>query len=114
MIDLRDKDRQAICKIAEHVFSTGTEIWAYGSRVKGQNHDTSDLDLVVHFPPGQDRNSDYEQLSLFIEQLRDTNIPIIVQVLAWHSLPDHFRTNIRSHYQVLWKKQSQPGTRVIE
>ena len=88
---------------AEHVFSTGTEIWAYGSRVKGQNHDTSDLDLVVHFPPEQGRNSDYEQLSVFIEQLRDSNIPIIVHVLAWHSVPDHFRTNIRSHYQVLWK-----------
>ena len=78
MIDLRDKDRRAICKIAEHVFSTGTEIWAYGSWVKGQNHDTSDLDLVVHFSPGQDRNIDYEQLSLFIEQLRNSNIQIFV------------------------------------
>lgn len=106
MIDLRDKDRQAICEIAQKLFVKGTEIWAYGSRVKGTNHDTSDLDLVVHFPPEQDKDDDYEQLSLFIETLRDSNIPIIVQVMAWHSIPDHFRTNIQSNYQVLW--QSSP------
>jgi len=104
MIDLRDKDRRAICNLADQVFATGTQIWAYGSRVKGTNHDTSDLDLVVHFPPKQERSTDYEQLSSFIELLRDSNIPIIVQALAWHSIPEHFRTNIQSHYQVLWTK----------
>ncbi len=102
MIDLRERDRQAICEIAEKQFARGTEIWAYGSRVKGTNHDTSDLDLVVHFPPAQDTDADYEQLSSFIEALRDSNIPIIVQVMAWHSVPDYFRTNIQSNYQVLW------------
>ncbi|WP_422446137.1 MULTISPECIES: nucleotidyltransferase domain-containing protein [unclassified Endozoicomonas] len=30
-------------------------MWAYGSRVKGTNHDNSDLDLAVHFPPDQAR-----------------------------------------------------------
>ncbi|WP_067517579.1 nucleotidyltransferase family protein [Endozoicomonas ascidiicola] len=103
MIDLREKDREAICEIAEKVFTEGAEIWAYGSRVKGTNHDTSDLDLVVHFPPEQDKGDDYEQLSLFIETLRDSNIPIIVQALAWHSIPEQFRTTILSNYQVLWK-----------
>ena len=103
MIDLREKDRKAICSLAEKIFSQSTEIWAYGSRVKGTNHDTSDLDLVVHFPLEQDKNVDYEQLSTFIEALSDSNIPIIVQVMAWHSIPDNFRNNIQSHYQVLWQ-----------
>lgn len=103
MIDLREKDRQAISDIADSVFNQGTEIWAYGSRVKGKNHDTSDLDLVVHFPASQDKMTDYEQLSTFIETLRDSNIPIIVQALAWHSIPEHFRTNIKAHYHVLWQ-----------
>lgn len=101
MIDLREKDRKAICAIAEQVFTPGTKIWAYGSRVKGTNHDTSDLDLVVHFPTGQDRMTDYEQLSAFLETLRDSTIPIIVQALAWHSIPDHFREGIEANYQVL-------------
>ena len=28
------------------------EVWAYGSRVNGQSHDGSDLDLVLHGPAG--------------------------------------------------------------
>ena len=106
MIDLREKDRLAICDIAEKIFTENTELWAYGSRVKKTNHDTSDLDLVVHFPPEQDKSIDYEQLSHFIETLRDSNIPIIVQVTAWHSIPDNFRSNIQSLYQVLWHNRS--------
>lgn len=106
MIDLREKARLAICGIAEKIFSENTRIWAYGSRVKKANHDTSDLDLVVHFPPEQDKSTDYEQLSCFIETLRDSNIPIIVQVMAWHSIPDNFRNNIQSDYQVLWHNHS--------
>ncbi|MGI2026462.1 nucleotidyltransferase family protein [Endozoicomonas acroporae] len=105
MIDLRDKDRKAICTIAEQIFVPGTEIWVYGSRVKGTNHDTSDLDLVVHFPPDQDKMTDYEQLSLFLETLRDSNIPIIVQALAWHSIPDTFREEIDKKHQLLWRCQ---------
>ena len=102
MIDLREKDRKAICALAAQHFPEGTEIWAYGSRVKGTNHDTSDLDLVVHFPEDQERMKGFSQLADFIEALRDSNIPIIVQVLAWHGIPEHFKTNIQSCYQVLW------------
>ena len=103
MIDLRKKDRTAICEFASQVFDQGTEIWAYGSRVKGTNHDASDLDLVVHFSPEQESAEGFEQLSAFIEALRDSNIPIIVQVMAWSAIPDHFKTNIKSCYQVLWR-----------
>ena len=106
MIDLREKDRKAICNLAEQIFPAGTEIWAYGSRVKGTNHDTSDLDLVVHFPAGQERTEGFNQLADFVEALRDSNIPIIVQVMAWHAIPDHFKQNIQACYQVLWTAAS--------
>ncbi len=102
MIDLREKDYLAICELAAKVFSKGTAIWAYGSRVKGTNHDTSDLDLVVHFPPAQDKSEDLHQLATFIESLRDSNIPIIVQVMAWHCIPESFQENIKQCYEVLW------------
>ena len=107
MIDLREKDRKAICALAAQIFVAGTEIWAYGSRVKGTNHDTSDLDLVVHFPQEQERAEGFSQLADFIEALRDSNIPIIVQVMAWHSIPEHFKANIQSCYQVLWAAPSE-------
>ncbi|MCL6270778.1 nucleotidyltransferase domain-containing protein [Sansalvadorimonas sp. 2012CJ34-2] len=107
MIDLRDKDREEICRIAVQVFAPGTEIWAYGSRVKGTNHDTSDLDLVVHFPSGQSKDQDLSQLSAFLERLRDSNIPIVVQALAWHCIPDSFRDTIKACYQVLWAARGE-------
>ncbi|MGI9274482.1 MAG: nucleotidyltransferase family protein [Endozoicomonas sp.] len=106
MIDLREKDRQAICDLAEPIFPPGTEIWAYGSRVKGTCHDTSDLDLVVHFPQSQEKTEGFNQLADFLEALRDSNIPIIVQVMAWHAIPEHFKANIQSCYQVLWVSPS--------
>ncbi len=47
MLNLRAKDHTALCKIADNCFITRIEIWAYGSRVNGDSHDASDLDLVI-------------------------------------------------------------------
>lgn len=101
MIDLREKDRIAICKLAKIHLPQGSEIWAYGSRVKGTNHDCSDLDLVVHFPPDQSRLECLSVLDDFIEALKESNIPIIVQALAWNSIPDYFQSSILERYEVL-------------
>ncbi len=105
MIDLREQDYNAINTIAKNIFSKGTEIWAYGSRVKGTNHDTSDLDLVVRFPCLSDdalldKMQSLTQLDDFIEALKESNVPIIVQALAWNSIPDRFRTTISERYEV--------------
>ena len=32
------------------------EVWAYGSRVRGDHYDASDLDLVARFPATEKRN----------------------------------------------------------
>lgn len=101
MIDLREKDRESVCDLASQIFTRGTRLRAYGSRVKGTNHDTSDLDIVVHFPDGQDEHDSFDQLTAFIEALRDSNIPIIVQALSWSAITESFKTNIKSCYQVL-------------
>ncbi|WP_252179626.1 nucleotidyltransferase domain-containing protein [Endozoicomonas sp. 4G] len=101
MIDLREKDRKSVCDLASQIFPCGTILWAYGSRVKGTHHDASDLDLVVHFPDGQDDIDSFNQLATFNEALRDSNIPIIVQVLSWSAIPESFKTNIKSCYEVL-------------
>ncbi|PJE77708.1 hypothetical protein CI610_03364 [invertebrate metagenome] len=111
MIDLRQKDHRAICLLAEKTFPVGTEIWAYGSRIKGTNHETSDLDLVVHFPKTLDNIESSRLLSDFIEALRESTIPIIVQVMAWHDIPDLFKKNIQDHYQALWPESSSDPLR---
>ena len=88
MIDLREKDLHAIENLAQKYLVSGTELRAYGSRVKGTALDTSDLDLMMFTP-----NGEVNDLFTFQEALRESNIPIFVQVFDWNHLPDNFRLN---------------------
>lgn len=101
MIDLRKKDHDTLCALAQQFFLPGTEIWAYGSRVKGTNHETSDLDLVVRFPECADRKMQEQQLERFCEAVQESTIPILVQILCWHSIPEYFKKTIGKRYEVL-------------
>jgi len=96
---LRAKDKLQICAIAARIFQEPVEIWAYGSRVDGTAHDTSDLDLVV-------RNKALTRLDIdefidFKEALTNSNIPILVQVMDWGRIPQSFHKNILLAYEVL-------------
>ena len=100
MLDLRDKDHNSICKIAKKCFKTPIEIWAYGSRVNGDCHDASDLDIVI-------RTVDLVPLASgelldFQEQIQESNIPILVQVLDWNKIPESFHTNILKKHEVIY------------
>jgi len=75
------------------------EVWAYGSRVKAQAHDGSDLDLVLRNPGQLDRAQD--RLPALRDALEESNIPILMEVLDWARLPAEFRREIeRSHVVV--------------
>lgn len=75
------------------------EVWAYGSRVRGDHYDASDLDLVARFPP--DETSDPFRLSALGEAFSESNLPIIVQLLDWDRIPAAFRDEILAGYVVL-------------
>ena len=75
------------------------EVWAYGSRVNGDCHEASDLDLVlrgVGLEPIPVR-----ELSELIDAFEESNIPILIDVHDWASLPSSFHKNIESSYVVL-------------
>jgi predicted nucleotidyltransferase len=75
------------------------EVWAYGSRVNGQAHDGSDLDLVLRNPVEPDRPQ--SRLGALRDALEESNLPILVEVLDWARLPEEFRREIeRSHVVV--------------
>lgn len=96
---LRDKDRQTLIEIFESIH-TPIEVWAYGSRVKGSAHSGSDLDLVLR---SESLNgiplSEYNELC---ERIRNSNIPILVELRDWATLPDNFYQNILQHHEVLF------------
>lgn len=96
---LRDKDKEALVKIFSSV-QLPIEVWAYGSRVTGEAHDGSDLDLVI-------RSHSLEALpaGLMIDlkkSIYKSTIPILVDLFDWARLPESFHKNIEAHHEVLY------------
>ena len=48
-LDFPEKYKAALYRILR-LYAPYQEIWAYGSRVKGNHHEASDLDLVIRAP----------------------------------------------------------------
>ncbi|MFI3246548.1 MAG: nucleotidyltransferase domain-containing protein [Ferrimonas sp.] len=99
MIDLREKDRVRIIALANQHLPHKTELWAYGSRVKGTNHDASDLDLVL--VSGSRDDFSLSDMQAFKDALQDSTIPILIQVLSWWHIPESFQHNIKQCYEIL-------------
>ncbi len=78
---------------------TPSRILAFGSRVNGEAHDTSDLDLVI--VSNDKKKIDIDDFLDFKENLQKSNIPIIVQVLDWYRIPTSFHQNILTNYEIL-------------
>ncbi len=80
----------------------GVETWAYGSRVNGNSHEASDLDLVLR---GTDLEPIPERtLSDLMDAFEASNIPILIDVHDWARLPSSFHETIKPNYVVV-----QPG-----
>ncbi len=75
------------------------EFWAYGSRVNGNCHDASDLDLVVRRPSSLTLPT--ENIAQLKQAFKDSNLPIIVDLMDWAYLPDSYRVEIMKRYVVI-------------
>ena len=99
---LKPRHRRMLEEILrEHV--PGVEVWAYGSRVSGQSHDGSDLDLVLRAP-------DLEEIPIgklveLEEALRLSTIPFLVEARDWARLPESFCREIERDFVVLVERQ---------
>ena len=96
---IRDKDRKTLHDIFDCV-DIPIEVWAYGSRVNNTGHAGSDLDLVV-------RSSDLSQLPYdtwlnITERIRESNVPILVELHDWARLPESFQINIARQHEVFY------------
>ncbi|MCZ2357063.1 MAG: nucleotidyltransferase domain-containing protein [Bacteroidia bacterium] len=100
---LRDKDKKSLLAI----FSTlniPVEIWAFGSRVSGEAHEGSDLDLVIRTHNLQKlSNETFLNLKAKIQQ---SNIPILVELFDWNHLPKGFLKNIENNHELLFSNLS--------
>jgi len=96
---IREKDKLKIINLATTKVKIPSELWAFGSRVNGDAHDTSDLDLVI--VPAKNERLDIDEFIDFKDSLRESNIPIIVQVMDWNKIPKSFHDNILENYEVM-------------
>ena len=87
------------------------EVWAYGSRVNGQSHDGSDLDLALRGLNLEPLGYEYVEL---VEALEQSNIPILVQVHDWARLPESFHREIERDYVVVQSKSTEETAEVME
>ncbi|MBP7477446.1 MAG: nucleotidyltransferase domain-containing protein [Chitinophagales bacterium] len=99
---IREKDRQTLMQIFSEE-DIPMEVWAYGSRINGTAHEGSDLDLVI-----RSKNLKPFPLSVYsaiCEKIKDSNIPILVELRDWAMLPESFHRNISMKYEVLYSNQ---------
>lgn len=100
---LREKDRQRLLNIFSRI-DRPVEIWAYGSRVAGTAHPGSDLDLVIRSADGL--ALPFTLLNALKAQIRDSNIPILVELRDWARLPPNFHQQIEARHEVLFQNIS--------
>jgi predicted nucleotidyltransferase len=96
---LREKDRQTLMSIFSSI-NYPMDVLAYGSRVNGEAHDGSDLDLAVCGKNSQSLPIDvYFKL---LKKIQDSNIPILVDIKDFYALPSKFRQSIESKHEVFY------------
>lgn len=93
-IDLRPEHLSEVKRLIKS-YLPDTEVWAYGSRVKGLARKNSDLDLVAF--------SDKDDTLLFQlkEAFEESYLPFRVDLFAWQDLPESFHQNILEHKVIL-------------
>ena len=89
--------------LREHL--PGIEVWAYGSRVNGQSHDGSDLDLVLRAPDLQE--VPISPLADLTEALHNSTLPFLIEARDWVRLPERFHREIERGYVVIQNDASK-------
>ena len=83
-----------------HLKDQAVEVLAYGSRLTANFHSGSDLDLVIRNT--KDRSLPVKRMFDLLEDIRESNVPILVDVLDWARIPDEFHTQIERQHLVIW------------
>jgi predicted nucleotidyltransferase len=78
-------------------YCPNAEIWAFGSRVFGEAHEGSDLDLAV-ISLGKTSIPLYELRN----KIQESVIPFLVDIIAFNSIPQSFKDEILRNYAVIY------------
>jgi predicted nucleotidyltransferase len=80
-------------------YCPNAQIWAYGSRVGGDAHNGSDLDLVV-----KDFGDENLDIATLKGMFTDSNIPFFIDISEFDKLPEYFQQEILKNYIIIYPK----------
>ena len=107
MIDLKPHHLEEVQQIlAEHV--PDCEVRAFGSRAKWTAREYSDLDLAIV----GDEPLDWRVLGKLQDAFEESDLPITVDVIDWHTTSESFRQRIDWDYTVVLERVG--GNRQVE
>lgn len=93
-----EKDACIITDILKkHVASC--EVWAFGSRYKGDNRKYSDIDLCIK---GNDKLKPKTIYNL-IDAFDESNLPYRVDITDYYSISDNFRKIVENGHEVIYR-----------
>lgn len=98
---LTEKDKKILLSLFKLEIRQPVEVLAYGSRVNGNAHDASDLDLVIKAKDNQPL--DWDLLMNLNEKIKESNIPFLVELRDWHRLPESFHRQILNKQEILYQ-----------
>ena len=108
-VDLDPRHLQALLAMIGR-YAPGAEVWAFGSRVGGSAHEGSDLDLVLRNCENPD--CAVPELPLLRARLRESNLPMLIDLFDWVSIPAEYREEIQRDHCVLRKPGDPPPAEV--
>ena len=108
LIDLNPTHFETVRRIlAEHL--PECEVWAFGSRATWTAKDSSDLDLAVVGAAPLGRKT----LGQLREAFEESNLPVRVDVVDWHAIPESFHREIERDYVVVQERGSTLSRSVL-
>ena len=96
MIDLSPESLQTVTAILQKEVPN-CEVRVFGSRVTGKATKYSDLDLALV----SDKPLDWRLLETLKDSFSESNLPITVDLLDWHSISSEFKAVIEKNYEVI-------------
>jgi len=85
-IDLTPRDFDEVCSILKNCVPN-SEVWAFGSRVKGKAKTYSDLDLAII----TQRPLSISEMAIIKEAFDESNLPIRVDIVDWAATDEKFQ-----------------------
>lgn len=92
MLDLRPEWLVGVRRLLDQ-YVPDAEVLAFGSRVNGNAHEGSDLDLLIRNPKAPEHS--HPRLNQLRTAFAESSLPVLVDLLDWAVIPEEFRAEIR-------------------